>query len=208
MQKPVVVNVMPPSNVEDESSEYGGSNAPIMLGFKDLNIIDSASQIPLLHDVSGFVVKGGITGMIGPSSSGKTLLMKALAGRVEEAYFTGEVVVDGKIPNFETSNIAFEDDVLVGVLTLRESLEISMMLRRDVSETECKRSVSALIENLELSHVANSKIGTVLQRGLSGGQKRRTSVGVELVADSCMFFVLFHHLICSRDFHRRAHIRS
>lgn len=160
-----------------------------MLGFRDLTIVDAKSQRTLLHDVSGFVVKGGVTGIIGPSSSGKTLLMKALAGRVEDAYYTGDVVLDGRVLDSAHSRVAFEDDQLVGVLTLRESLELSMQLRRNVTRAECAEAVKTLIDNLELTHVADNAIGTVLKRGLSGGQKRRTSVGVELVANSSVIFI-------------------
>lgn len=90
------------------------STASVMLGFRDLNIIDAKSQQTLLHDVSGFVVRGGITGVIGPSSSGKTLLMKALAGRVEDAYYSGEVVLDDRLMHLKTSRVAYEDDQLAG----------------------------------------------------------------------------------------------
>jgi ABC-type multidrug transport system ATPase subunit len=166
-------------------SEEGKAEGPLMLAFSDLNIIDTDSQRTLLHDVSGFVVKGGITGVIGPSSSGKTLLMKALAGRMDDAYYTGDVVLDGRILDPKHSRVAFEDEQLVGVLTVRESLELSMQLRRNVTRAESQAAVTRLLGDLELAHVADNAIGTVLKRGLSGGQKRRASVGVELVAKSC-----------------------
>lgn len=165
------------------------ADGPVMLGFRDLNIVDSRTQQSLLHDVSGFVVRGGITGIVGPSASGKTLLMKALAGRVENAHYTGDVVLDGRLLDPAHSRVAFEDDQLVGVLTLRESLEFSMLLRRDVPRTECAAAVKTLIADLGLTGVADNVIGTVLRRGLSGGQKRRTSVGVELVANSSVIFI-------------------
>ena len=169
---------------EAPQSTFNVNAAPIMLGFHEVNIIDRASQTPLLHDVSGFVVKGGTLGVVGPSSSGKTLLMRALAGRAEDIHMTGDVVLDGRFHDPVHSRVAMEEDLLVGVLTLRESLEISMMLRRDLPKAECKKIVDSTIRELDLARVSDSVIGTVLRRGLSGGQKRRTSVGVELVANS------------------------
>ncbi len=156
------------------------------MGWHQINIYDTERKVQLMQDVSGFVIKGGLTGIVGPSSSGKTLLMKALCGRAEQTIVSGDISLRGRAhdPVKDRGEVTFEDDLLVGVLTLQESLEISMMLRRDISQTECKKKVADMIKALELSHVAGSVIGTVLKRGLSGGQKRRTSVGVELVASS------------------------
>ena len=75
----------------------------------------------------------------------------------------------------------FQDE-LIGELTVRETFRISARLRLSASDADIERDVEALIAGLGLSHVADNVIGTLLKRGLSGGEKRRVSVGVELAA--------------------------
>ncbi len=77
---------------------------------------------------------------------------------------------------------AFFQDNLIGELTVRETFRISAQLRLNISADEIEQQVSSLIAGLGLSHVADNVIGTVLKRGLSGGEKRRVSVGNELAA--------------------------
>jgi ABC-type multidrug transport system ATPase subunit len=164
---------------EDEKSS-------IQLAFRNLCIFDANTRAPLLHDVSGFVLRGGLTAVLGPSSSGKTLLTKALTGSMHDAYCTGEVLLQGQVMapgSAETrSRVVLEDDQLVGVLTVRESLLLATRLRRDLDQAACEAVVDDLIAQLDLGSAANTLIGTALRRGISGGQKRRTSAAMELVA--------------------------
>jgi ABC-type multidrug transport system ATPase subunit len=161
------------------------------MGWRRLSISDRARGSLLLQDVSGYVAQGGLTAIIGPSSSGKTLLMRALTGRAEQAGVSGEILLHGRPynPLHARGLVTFERDLLVGVLTLKESLEISMMLRNPLPAAECAKAVLAMMQSLELVHVAHTIIGTVLRRGLSGGQKRRASIGVELISSSGMYMV-------------------
>ena len=76
-----------------------------------------------------------------------------------------------------------QEETLVDVLTVRETLIYSASLRTTKSRKEIESSVKAVLTELGLSHVADSQIGSVKTfRGISGGEKKRVSIGMELMA--------------------------
>ncbi|CAM9703142.1 unnamed protein product, partial [Choristocarpus tenellus] len=106
-----------------------------MMGFKHLSLSTVTPPKHLISNVSGFVVKGGITAVLGPSSSGKSLLLKVLTGRLPTLSYTGEVTLDGRVinPHSQKNNFGFvpQEDTLIGDITVRETLEIAARLRKD-----------------------------------------------------------------------------
>jgi ATP-binding cassette subfamily G (WHITE) protein 2 len=82
-----------------------------------------------------------------------------------------------------------QDDVLLDTMTPRESFQFSAKLRITGTPEEKAEKVEKLITDLKLSKCANSRIGSVLQRGISGGERKRTSIGVELITDPSILFL-------------------
>lgn len=84
-----------------------------------------------------------------------------------------------------------QDDQLMGIMTVRENLMFSAQLRLPVTipkaEKQCR--VEDTIELLGLWKCANSKIGTDMIRGVSGGERKRCSIGMELVVDPAVIFL-------------------
>ncbi|KAG6971718.1 hypothetical protein JG688_00004323 [Phytophthora aleatoria] len=145
----------------------------------------------ILYKISGRVSRGEVLGLLGPSGSGKTTLLNALAavenGRSE---FAGELLLDGKPLSKEYRRIAAyvqQDDSLYSTLTVRECISYSAQLRLPptLSDSVKNAMVDRVIAELNLTHVANSRIGSVggnsSRRGVSGGERRRVSIGMELV---------------------------
>lgn len=164
-----------------------------MLAFNHLTIADetSSNRTALVKDVSGYVRRSGMTVIVGASGSGKTLLMSALCGRLSSSglHVAGNVTLDGRTRDLSdnhshASGFGFvaQEDNLIGELTVRETLMISARMRVNASEEELKKEVDELIAGLGLQRVADNIVGTFLRRGLSGGEKRRLSAGVELAA--------------------------
>lgn len=89
------------------------------------------------------------------------------------------------------SGFVDQEDILLDSLTVRETLLFSAELRlpESVSSVEKGRIVEQTIRSLGLSHVANSRIGGNGIRGISGGEKRRVSIGVELVTSPSVLFL-------------------
>ncbi|KAG7393095.1 ABC transporter G member 24 [Phytophthora pseudosyringae] len=145
----------------------------------------------ILHKVSGSVSRGEVLGLLGPSGSGKTTLLNALAA-VENGHsqFAGELLLDGKRLSKGYRRIAAyvqQDDSLYSTLTVRECISYSAQLRlpATLSDSVKMAMVDRVIAELSLTHVANSRIGSVGgsggRRGVSGGERRRVSIGMELV---------------------------
>ena len=79
----------------------------------------------------------------------------------------------------------------MGTLTVRENLNFSASLRlpRSLGRTEREQRVQTIIEDLGLTEVADSKVGTVFIRGISGGERKRTNIGMELITSPQVLFL-------------------
>jgi ATP-binding cassette subfamily G (WHITE) protein 2 len=132
--------------------------------------------------------------IMGPTGSGKTTLLDVLAGRTEHRGIEGYILVDGHQPpkNFKCMNgYVVQDDVVMGTLTVRENLMFSANLRlpQRISHREKCALVNETIEELGLTTCANSKVGTEFIRGVSGGERKRTNIGMELIISPPVLFL-------------------
>jgi ATP-binding cassette subfamily G (WHITE) protein 2 len=84
-----------------------------------------------------------------------------------------------------------QDDIVSGNLTVRENLIFSANLRlsENVSSTDKNAIVDEVIGQLGLEKCADSKVGTEFQRGISGGERKRTNIGMELVLSPKVLFL-------------------
>lgn len=169
------------------------SNSVTAISFKDIGISSIHPAKQILSNVSGYVVRGGITAVLGPSASGKSLFMRALSGRVHDLKIAGEFFLEGnKVDCCNASNpIGFvpQDDILIGDLTARETLFNSAAMKRNKPASVIHQDVEAMLKVLGLTDVADGPIGNFVYRGLSGGQKKRVEIGAELVAAPLVLFL-------------------
>uniref|UniRef100_A0AAX7VEL4 ABC transporter domain-containing protein n=1 Tax=Astatotilapia calliptera TaxID=8154 RepID=A0AAX7VEL4_ASTCA len=142
----------------------------------------------------GGIMKPGLNAIMGATGSGKSSFLDVLAARKDPAGLSGEVLIDGapQPPNFKClSGYVVQDDVVMGTLTVRENFTFSAALRlpSSISHKEKKQKVDRLIKELGLGRVADSKVGTQLIRGISGGERKRTNIGMELIIDPPVLFL-------------------
>ncbi|NXG09189.1 ABCG2 protein, partial [Sakesphorus luctuosus] len=147
----------------------------------------------ILHNVYG-IMKPGLNAILGPTGSGKSSLLDVLAARKDPAGLSGEVLIDGipQPPNFKCiSGYVVQDDVVMGTMTVRENLQFSAALRlpSSISIKEKEERVTQIISELGLSKVADAKVGTELIRGVSGGERKRTNIGMELITEPPVLFL-------------------
>ncbi|XP_065544847.1 broad substrate specificity ATP-binding cassette transporter ABCG2 isoform X2 [Lathamus discolor] len=147
----------------------------------------------VLRDVNG-IMRPGLNAILGPTGSGKTSLLDILAARKNPEGLSGDILINGapQPANFKcTSGYVVQDDVVMGTLTVRENLKFSAALRLPKSVKECEKNerVNQIINELGLSKVADSKVGTQFTRGVSGGERKRTSIGMELIIDPDILFL-------------------
>ncbi|KAF5897265.1 ATP-binding cassette sub-family G member 2-like, partial [Clarias magur] len=147
----------------------------------------------ILIDLNG-IMKPGMNAILGATGSGKSSFLDVLAARKDPHGLTGEVLIDGapQPPNFKClSGYVVQDDVVMGTLTVRENLRFSAALRlpMSISQKEKEEKVERLIEELGLTKVADARVGTQLIRGISGGERKRTNIGMELIIDPSVLFL-------------------
>ncbi|NXI16074.1 ABCG2 protein, partial [Irena cyanogastra] len=147
----------------------------------------------VLRHVNG-IMKPGLNAILGPTGSGKSSLLDILAARKDPRGLSGDILINGapQPANFKcTSGYVVQDDVVMGTLTVRENLKFSAALRlpKSVKEQEKNERVNQIIKELGLSKVADSKVGTQFSRGVSGGERKRTSIGMELITDPAILFL-------------------
>ena len=158
------------------------------LSWRDLNY--EIKNKSILTQVSGDVTRGRLCAIMGPSGSGKTSLLNILSGRNRDiGIYAGSIFVNGiRIdPRKFRTNIAYvmQDDALFGTQTPREAITFSATLRLPPSTSRKQRNaiVDEVIRTLGLESCADTYIGTKFIKGLSGGEKKRTSIATELVSD-------------------------
>ncbi|KAH8168298.1 ABC-2 type transporter domain-containing protein [Sarocladium implicatum] len=148
----------------------------------------------LLDNVQGWVKPGMLGALMGASGAGKTTLLDVLAQRKTEGTIHGSIMVDGRpLPvSFQRSAGYCEQlDVHEGYATVREALEFSALLRqsRDTPREEKLKYVETIIDLLELHDIADTLIGEI-GAGLSVEQRKRVTIGVELVSKPSILIFL------------------
>eukprot|EP00300_Choanocystis_sp_HF-7_P020304 c20562_g1_i1.p1 GENE.c20562_g1_i1~~c20562_g1_i1.p1 ORF type:complete len:617 (+),score=147.92 c20562_g1_i1:63-1853(+) len=152
----------------------------------------------ILNNVNGLLPAGSVTCILGPSGAGKSSLLNTLAGRVRDdrkSKLSGSLELNKKRIKFSKMKrrtaYVMQEDALFGTLTPRECLRFSAALRLPSTVTPAQREslVKDMILDLGLTTCADTLVGNALIKGISGGEKKRTSVGVELVTGPQLVFL-------------------
>eukprot|EP00474_Spongospora_subterranea_P001649 CRZ02107.1 hypothetical protein [Spongospora subterranea] len=157
---------------------------------------DQVQSRMLLNKVSGEVCPGQMVAILGSSGAGKTTLLNVLAGRIDKGEISGSVLANGesRVDHTWAKTVAFveQDDLMRSNLTVSETLMYAAMLRLPSSlGIDKKRArVEEIISQLGLNNCANTRIGSVEgNRGVSGGERKRTAIGEELASDPDLLFL-------------------
>ncbi|KAJ3109352.1 hypothetical protein HK100_003307 [Physocladia obscura] len=156
--------------------------------FKNMSYTLPNGQI-ILSEITSTAYAGAITAIMGPSGAGKSTLLDILAGKEKSGTILGNLTFDGEALTQKEiiKAVAFvdQDDLLLPSMTVRETLLFSAKLRlpESMSTKEKEERVDSVLDTLALSHVAHSRVGGFGKRGISGGERRRVSIGVELVTE-------------------------
>ncbi|KAJ1720719.1 hypothetical protein LPJ53_004679 [Coemansia erecta] len=163
-----------------------------ILSWSDLNYDVKTKQGArrILHDISGNVYNGELVAIMGSSGAGKTTLLNVLAGRVQGGRVYGDIKFHGakRNPHNFKRMLAFveQDDLMFPQLTVGETLTVSAELRLPSSKytkADKLERVESVMRQLRLTHVRDTGIGGHGARGVSGGERKRVSIGTELVTD-------------------------
>ncbi|KAF3795892.1 ABC transporter G family member 28, partial [Nymphaea thermarum] len=168
---------------------------PIEIAFKDLTLTLKGKKKNLLRCVTGKIMPGHITALMGPSGAGKTTFLNAIAGKATGCTITGVILVNGRMDSIHSYKkiIGFvpQDDIVHGNLTVEENLWFSARCRLPAHLPKADKVlvVERVIESLGLQPVRDSLVGTVEKRGISGGQRKRVNVGLEMVMEPSLLIL-------------------
>ena len=153
----------------------------------------------VLQDVAGRASPGTCTAIMGASGAGKTSLLNVLAARIVDGRANCEVSATTKLngaplaPSGYSKRVAYvmQDDALLATATVREALTFSARLRlpSSIPLDQKLALVENMIQLLDLESCADTIIGSDLLKGVSGGEKKRTAIGVELITSPDLIFL-------------------
>ncbi|MBA0600877.1 hypothetical protein Gorai_004071, partial [Gossypium raimondii] len=139
----------------------------------------------VLKDVNCKAKPWEILAIVGPSGAGKSSLLEILAGKFTPQ--SGSILVNqspiDKAQFRKISGYVTQADNLFPLLTVEETLMFSAKLRLRLPQAQLSSRVKSLILELGLEHVAMARVGDDRVRGISGGERRRVSIGVDVIHD-------------------------
>lgn len=187
---------------EEEKAAIQDSSLPkgagVDLAFDDLCLTVQVGDqaINVVNHISGRLQASTMTALMGGSGAGKTSLLNALCGRAFYGTTCGTIRINGHVASIEehksaTGFVPQSDDSVHAELTVRENLVYSgrFSLPKGTSIDEVENYADEVMANLGLSRVADSIVGNVNRRGVSGGEKKRVNIGIELMAKPSILFL-------------------
>lgn len=149
----------------------------------------------LIEDVSFTVFPSELIGVMGPSGAGKTTLLNALNGYARPV--AGTVLFNGidLYASYDLFRLQLgfvpQDDIMHRELTVRQALYYSARLRlpADTSDAELHGRIDTVLAELGLSGLDGARIGTPERKGISGGERKRVNIAMELLTDPSVLFL-------------------
>ncbi|XP_057417853.1 ABC transporter G family member 1-like isoform X1 [Lotus japonicus] len=201
-----ILEIEASSNINASKMINGGGEASgwnqkkemgMCLTWKDLWVSASMGKHgskPILQGLTGFAKLGQLLAIMGPSGCGKSTLLDALAGRLSSnTKQTGEILINGnkQALAYGTSAYVTQDDTLMTTLTVKEAVHYSAQLQLpdSMSKAEKKERAEFTIREMGLQDAINTRIGGWGIKGISGGQKRRVSICIEILTRPKLLFL-------------------
>uniref|UniRef100_A0A7S4I2L4 ABC transporter domain-containing protein n=1 Tax=Vannella robusta TaxID=1487602 RepID=A0A7S4I2L4_9EUKA len=153
----------------------------------------------ILSDVAGYAEPGKFLAILGPSGAGKTTLLNILCRRMQVGKQSGDFTANGTSLYSSSASAKYtnmigyvmQHDALLPFLTVQETLIYSGMLTLPQAlpnKTKVNRILQVMNE-LGLAKVAHQYVGNELVRGISGGEKKRLSIAIELLRNPSVLFL-------------------
>ncbi|CAI2361051.1 unnamed protein product [Moneuplotes crassus] len=151
----------------------------------------------IIKNATGYCEQGDALFIMGSSGAGKTTLLNILSDQISKAKsskFEGEVLINDEIhvtsENFGTyACYVTQDDYLFESFTCQQCIEFAAKLKLNLSKEEIDEKVEEIIESLSLQKCRNTIVGNEYNKGMSGGEKKRTSIAVEMITDPQILFL-------------------
>ncbi|KAI8387421.1 hypothetical protein BD560DRAFT_382445 [Blakeslea trispora] len=180
---------------EDDENHFLDStqSAQVSLTFSDISYNVNGKQV--LSDIHGYLEPGQMMAVMGPSGAGKSSLLDILSRKHKRGIISGNMWINNAQPTKrqfkKLAGFVDQDDSLMGTLTVRETLTYAALMRlpRKMPLKAKQKRVEDVMQELGIAKIADSLVGMPGQRGISGGEKRRVSIGKELVTSPSLLFL-------------------
>jgi len=181
----------------DVSSQFSEARSGTKISISANNVVfsfknsDNGIQNFSFHEESGRLI-----GIMGGSGVGKSTLLNVLNGNLKPQ--TGKVLINGYNVYYEKERkelkgvIGFvpQDDLLIEELTVFQNLYYNARLcLNDFSEKKIKETVNQILDDLDLSEIRDLKVGSPMNKVISGGQRKRVNIALELIREPSVLFV-------------------
>ncbi len=146
-------------------------------------------KVTLLDSVSLTIFPSELIALMGTSGAGKTTLMNALIGLTPLPAGRGRVLFNGRDLRYHYDEFRHllgyvpQDDIVHPDLTVEEALRFTARLRTDLTPPEIEQRITRVLEQLELTGKRKDRIGTPENKILSGGERKRVNIAMELISD-------------------------
>ena len=192
------INFFSPAGSNDEDrgvNEETGSIVHGIIAHRKQNYKKRFKQI--LTDQSGYAAPGECVAIMGPSGSGKTSLLNIIGCRLhvsKRSYFSGDLTVNGielDKDNFgKFGAYVQQDDIMIETMKPRELFRFACQMKcSHLSQIAIEKKVDGMLKRLKLWGCQNTMVGGVFMKGLSGGERKRTSIGYELITNPSLFLL-------------------
>ncbi|KAI8477255.1 MAG: P-loop containing nucleoside triphosphate hydrolase protein [Monoraphidium minutum] len=185
----------PPDCVLEMIEEPSSAKAAPVLAWRDLTVTSKASGRVLLQHLTG-AIDGGFNCIMGPSGCGKSTLLNALSLRLDPGMaLAGDMRINGQAYSNADLKLScgyvMQDDLLNASLTVEETLMYTARLRcpPNFTDEERQQRVEAVLQQVGLAHVRDVIVGSPLRKGVSGGERKRLCVGMELLTEPVLLFL-------------------
>ncbi|PHT30019.1 ABC transporter G family member 11 [Capsicum baccatum] len=180
-----------------EKGQMGAKSGGAYLTWNDLWVTVSSKKggsKSILKGLTGYARPSELLAVMGPSGCGKSTLLDALAGRLDfSTRQSGDILINGHKQklSYGTSAYVTQDETLLATLTVKEAVYYSAQLQLPVSMTksEKKQIAEQTIKEMGLQDAMNTRIGGFGNKGISGGEKRRLSVCMEILTRPKLLFL-------------------
>ncbi|HWG21902.1 MAG TPA: FHA domain-containing protein [Terracidiphilus sp.] len=156
-------------------------------------VVNAPNGKRLLDSVSLTVFPSELVALMGPAGAGKTTLLKALNGYTKpvegSVLFNGQSLYDYYDLFRQQMGYVPQDDIVHPQLTVRQALYFSARLRTDLTDGEIDQRTSRVLKDLGILDRIDTVIGSPERKTLSGGQRKRVNIALELITDTPVLFL-------------------
>ena len=155
--------------------------------------VNAPNGTPLLDPISLTIFPSELVALMGPAGAGKTTFLKALNGYTRPA--RGVVLFNGAdLYRFydrfrQQMSYVPQDDIVHSQLRVREALYFSAKLRTDLKDSEIEQRIDRVLASLGIHDKKHTIIGSPEHKVLSGGQRKRVNIAMELINDTPVIFL-------------------